>query len=136
MGTTIPEELATPEQMALLRRLRWHIERIFQRWKEQGQLDDPRGWKPERIETEFEASLLGLLIQHWLVLTGGWHWVDRSLVKIGPAIRETIRAFCLVWQKQEHLASFWTRLAQTIEKTARITSHCHQESTAHRVMRA
>jgi hypothetical protein len=136
MLTTLPEELATTDQVAMLMRLRWQIELIFKLWKDQGKLDETRGWKPERIETEFEASLLGLLIQHWLVLTVGWHWVERSLVKIGQAIRETIRAFCLVWQEQEHLASFCTRLTQTIEKTARITSHCHQESTAHRVMRA
>ena len=90
----------------------------------------------ERIETEFYAKLLGILIQHWLILTVGWHWVERSLVKIGQAIRETIRAFCLVWQEPEHLASFCTRLTHIIEKTARISSHCHQESTARRVMRA
>jgi len=136
MLTTLPQELATTEQIALLMRLRWQIELIFKLWKDQGKLDETRGWKPERIETEFYAKLLGLLIQHWLVLTVGWHWVDRSLVKIGQAIRETIRTFCLVWQEREHLATFCTRLIQTIEKTARITSHCHQESTARRVMRA
>jgi hypothetical protein len=134
--TTIPQECATTDQIATLMRLRWQIELLFKLWKDQGKLDETRGWKPERIETEFEASLLGLLIQHWLVLTVGWQWVERSLVKIGQAIRETIRTFCLVWQEREHLASFCTRLTQTIEKTARITSHCHQESTAHRVMRA
>src|SRR5215469_16234216 len=134
--TTLPEELVTTAQIAPLTRLRWQIELLFKLWKDQGKLDETRGWKPERIETEFYAKLLGLLIQHWLVLMVGWHWVERSLVKIGQAIRETIRAFCLVWQEQEHLASFCARLAQTIEKTARITSHRHQESTAHRVMRA
>ncbi len=134
--TTIPQECATTDQIATLMRLRWQIELLFKLWKDQGKLDETRGWKPERIETEFYAKLLGLLIQHWLVLTVGWHWMDRSLVKIGQAIRETIRAFCLVWQEREHLASFCTRLTRTIEKTARITSHCHQESTAHRVMRA
>jgi hypothetical protein len=134
--TTIPQECATTDQIATLMRLRWQIELLFKLWKDQGKLDETRGWKPERIETEFYAKLLGLLIQHWLVLTVGWHWVERSMVKIGQAIRETIRAFCLVWQEREHLASFCTRLTHMIEKTARITSHCHQESTARRVMRA
>jgi hypothetical protein len=134
--TTIPEDRATTDQIATLMRLRWQIELLFKLWKDQGKLDETRGWKPERIETEFYAKLLGLLIQHWLILTIGWHWVERSLVKIGQAIRETMRAFCLVWQERKHLASFCTRLTQTIEKTARITSHYHQESTAHRVMRA
>lgn len=134
--TTIPEEVATTDQIATLMRLRWQIELVFKLWKDQGKLDETRGWKPERIETEFYAKLPGLLIQHWLVLTVGWHWVERSMVKIGQAIREAIRAFCLVWQEREHLAWFCTRLTRTIEKTARITSHCHQESTAHRVMRA
>jgi hypothetical protein len=133
--TTIPEEFATTEQIAMLMRLRWQVELLFKLWKDQGKLDETRGWKPERIETEFYAKLLGILIQHWLVLTVGWHWVERSLVKIGQAIREVIRAFCLVWQEREHLASFCIRLSQIIEKTARISSHCHQESTARRLMR-
>jgi hypothetical protein len=135
MLTTLPEELATTDQIATLMRLRWQIELLFKLWKDQGKLDETRGWKPERIETEFYAKVLGLLIQHWLVLTVGWQWVERSLVKIGQAIRESIRAFCLLWQEREHLASFCTRLTQIIDKTARITSHCHQESTAHRVLR-
>lgn len=134
--TTIPQECATTDQIATLMRLRWQIELLFKLWKDQGKLDETRGWKPERIETEFYAKLLGLLIQHWLVLTVGWQWVERSMVKIGQAIRETIRTFCLVWQEREHLASFCTRLSHIIEKTARISSHCHQESTARRVMRA
>jgi hypothetical protein len=134
--TTLPEELVTTAQIATLTRLRWQIELLLKLWKDQGKLDETRGWKPERIETEFYAKLLGLLIQHWLVLTIGWHWVERSLVKIGQAIRESIRAFCLVWQEKERLASFCTRLTQIIEKTARISSHCHQESTARLVMRA
>jgi hypothetical protein len=134
--TTIPQEYATTDQIATLMRLRWQIELLFKLWKDQGKLDETRGWKPERIETEFYAKLLGILIQHWLVLTVGWHWIERSLVKIGQAIRETIRAFCLVWQERKHLASFCIRLTHIIEKTARITSHCHQESTACRVMRA
>jgi Transposase DDE domain len=134
--TTLPEELASADQIATLTRLRWQIELLFKLWKDQGKLDETRGWKPERIETEFYAKLLGLLIQHWLVLTVGWHWIERSLVKIGQAIRESIRAFCLVWQEREHLASFCTRLTRSSEKTARISSHCHQESTARLVMRA
>jgi hypothetical protein len=133
--TTLPEELATTDQIATLMRLRWQIELLFKLWKDQGKLDETRGWKPERIETEFYAKLLGILIQHWLVLTIGWHWVERSLVKIGQAIRESIRALCLVWQERERLASFCTRLTRSSEKTARISSHCHQESTAHRMMR-
>ena len=50
-------------------------------WKDRGKLDETRGWNAGRIETEVYAKLLGLLIEHWLLLRTGWQWADRSLVK-------------------------------------------------------
>jgi hypothetical protein len=86
--TTVPPEQATSEQSATLMRLRWQIELLFKLWKDQGKLDETRGWNPARSETELSAKLLGLLLAHWVLLATAWQWADRSLVKAGQTIRE------------------------------------------------
>ena len=61
-------------------------------WKSEGQLDTWGSQQPWRILCEIYAKLLALLFQHWIMLLGQWHAVDRSLTR---AIR-TLRQFA--WQ--------------------------------------
>ena len=132
--TTLPQERTTAEQVAMLMRLRWQIELVFKFWKDQGKLDESRGYKPTRLQTELYAKLLGLLVQHWLILTTGWAWVDRSLVLMGQTIREEIRILCLVWPDLAQLSDWCQVLTRLIWKTARISSHIHHPSTAYRLL--
>lgn len=128
--TTVPVAQATARQMALLLRLRWQIELVFKLWKDQGKLDETRGWNPARIETELYAKLLGLLIEHWLLLTTGWQWADRSLVKAGQIIREYARGLCLVWTECVALTRVCDLIARSLAVAGRIGSHMHQRSAA------
>lgn len=70
--TTVSSEQASAQQIVTLMRLRWQVELLFKLWKNEGKLDETRGWKAERIETGLYAKLLGLLLAHWLVLATGW----------------------------------------------------------------
>src|SRR5262249_28717415 len=54
-----------------LRRLRWQIELLFRLWKDEGQVDQTRGRKPERVLCELLAKLLGQVVQHWATLLAG-----------------------------------------------------------------
>jgi hypothetical protein len=128
--TTVPATQATTRQIATLLRLRWQIELVFKLWKDQGKLDETRGWNPARIETELYAKLLGLLIEHWLLLTTGWQWADRSWVKAGQIIREYARSLCLVWDDGAALTQVCDRIARSLAVTGRIRSHCHHRSAA------
>jgi hypothetical protein len=128
--TTVATERATCWQIGTLMRLRWQVELVFKLWKDQGKLDETRGWKPERIATEWYAKLLGLLLQHWLVLVTGWQWADRSLVKAGETIREYARCLCLMWRHQEALTWLCEQLSRSIAIAGRIVSHCQQQSAA------
>jgi hypothetical protein len=130
MLTTATPEQASAAQLGTLMRLRWQIELLFKLWKDQGKLDETRGWKPERIEVEWYAKLLGLLLQHWVLLTTGWQWADRSLVKAGQTIREYARCLCLGWHDPALLRRLLDRIAQSLAIAARIGSHCHQHSAA------
>jgi hypothetical protein len=128
--TTVPAEQASAQQILTLMRLRWQIELLFKLWKDQGKLDETRGWRAERILTELYAKLLGLLIQHWVVLATGWQWADRSLVKAGQTIREYARCLCLGWRQVETLTHLCRLIAQSLAVTGRIRSHVHQHSSA------
>lgn len=76
------------EEVFLLYGVRWQIEMLFKLWKNQGRVGDSRSEKSQRILCELYAKLLGVLVQHWLVLAGLWKMPERSLVKGCQMIRE------------------------------------------------
>jgi Transposase DDE domain len=88
--TNCPADLLTIPEALVLARLRWQIELLFKLWKSHGQLDTSRSANPARILIEIYAKLIGLLIQHWLLLLGCWSRPDRSLVKAASTVRQTV----------------------------------------------
>ena len=90
--TNVPGHLLNADEVLALARYRWQIELLFKLWKSEGQLDTWGSQQPWRILCEIYAKLLALLFQHWIMLLGQWHAVDRSLTR---AIR-TLRQFA--WQ--------------------------------------
>ena len=63
------------------------IELLFKLWKSHGAIDESRSAHPWRILCELYAKLLAMVVQHWLVLTGCWHFPNRSAVKAAQTIR-------------------------------------------------
>ncbi len=128
--TTATPAQASSAQVATLLRLRWQIEVLFKLWKDQGKLDETRGWNPARIEVEWYAKLLGLLVHHWVLLTTGWQWADRSLVKAGQTIREYARCLCRSWRDPGALRALLGAIAHSLPVAGRVRSHRHQHSAA------
>lgn len=58
-------------------------------WKQYGQIDEWCTSNPWRVLCELYAKLIGLLLQHWLILLFAWHDEQRSLVKLAQVIRDT-----------------------------------------------
>ena len=88
--TNCPPELLSIEAALVLARVRWQIELLFKLWKNEGLLDQSRSKQPLRILAEVYAKLLGLLIQHWLLLLSCWQRPDRSLTKAAATIRRNV----------------------------------------------
>lgn len=108
--TNLPvERLSVVEALALYR-ARWQIELLFKLWKAQGKLTIWRSTKPWRILCEVYAKLLGLVVQHWLLLTGAWTHANHSRWKAGQTVR----------QHAAHLASVFTNRARLTEAVATI----------------
>jgi hypothetical protein len=85
--TTAPATLVSVAEAWTLYRARWQIELLFKLWKQHGRLATSRSTKPWRMLCEVYAKLVGLVLQHWLLLLGGWQRPDRSLVHAAQTIR-------------------------------------------------
>jgi hypothetical protein len=98
--TDVPRtQLSLSEALVLLRE-RWQMELLYKLWKQDGQVDEWRTANPWRILCEVYAKLIGLLLQHWLMVLFAWQEPQRSLVKLAQVVRDT------GWTIMEALAGF------------------------------
>jgi hypothetical protein len=119
--TTVPEELLNWEEAVVLLRLRWQIELLFKLWKDDGQLDVWRSTNPDRILWELLAKVLGVLIQHWVLILSCWHDPHRSLVKAAKAFRRQIALVSTALAGDWNLTRAVERILKVVGTSARIT---------------
>ena len=78
-----------PFQAALvLLRERWQMELLYKLWKQFGQVDESRSHHRWRILCELYAKLIGVVLQHWLIVLFAWQDAQRSLVKLAQVVRD------------------------------------------------
>jgi len=92
--TTASADLLSLSEAQVVLRLRWQIDLVFKLWKQHGHLDCWRSQNPERIQCEIYAKLIGLLLQHWVLIVGCWQEPHRSVLKAAKAVQS--RAILLV----------------------------------------
>lgn len=85
--TNIPRKRANCDEIIVLLRLRWQIERLFRLWKEYGKIDESRSKKPYRILCELYAKLCAMILQQSLIQEGCWLDPLRSIVKAAASLR-------------------------------------------------
>src|SRR5256885_3553810 len=84
-----------PFQAALvLLRERWQMELLYKLWKQHGQVDEWRTANPWRALCELYAKLIGVVLQHWLIVLFAWQDAQRSLVKLAQVVTDC--AGCLM----------------------------------------
>ena len=88
--TNVPRRRLSTEQVLIILRLRWQIERLFRLWKEHGRIDEWRSKKPWRILCELYAKLCAMVIQQWLIQLGCWQDPHRSIVKAAQVVRREV----------------------------------------------
>ena len=86
-ATNLPVTKLSAEEGFALMRIRWQVELLFKLWKDEGQIDESRSHKPWRVVCEVFAKLIGLVMQHWILLTCCWQTLDRSLTKAARTLR-------------------------------------------------
>jgi len=84
--TNVPPDRLSGQEVLVVARVRWQIELVFKLWKSAGHLAHSRSAKPWRVLCEVYAKLLGLLVQHWLIVTSLWRYPDRSAWKAAQTL--------------------------------------------------
>ena len=115
--TNVPPAVLTVREALVLARARWQIELLFKLWKGHNQVAAWRSAKPWRILCEVYAKLIGVVVQHWLLLVGCWRYPDRSLPKAAQTVRAHVVALAAAlrrgcrWRLTEALEDIVTCLA-------------------------
>ncbi len=85
MLTNVPTSLLSAGEAMALMRARWQVELLWKLWKQWGAIDEWQTANPARILCELYAKLLGMLLQHWLLLLSCWEDPHRSVVGAAEA---------------------------------------------------
>ena len=117
--TSVPGDLLTPAEAAILYRARWQIELLFKRWKGQDRVAVLTGSTDDRQLVRVWARLLAALVQHWLVVAGVWGDPSKSLAKACEAVRAFAGRLLTAAAGGEDVARILTDLARVLEKTCR-----------------
>ena len=85
--TNLPPDRCDWKTIVVLYRSRWQIELLFKQWKSHNQLaTHRRGARTPEVMTVVWAKLMGVIVQHWLLLMSCWNDPRRSLMKAARAI--------------------------------------------------
>jgi hypothetical protein len=127
--TNIPRKRASYEEILVLLRLRWQIERLFRLWKEHGKIDEWRSKKPYRILCEFYAKMCAMIIQQSLIQEGCWLDPLRSIVKAAASLRRECNRIMVAFY-EGNLEQTVLSILRTLRSGCRIDRRGEFPSTA------
>src|SRR5256714_15373688 len=88
--SNVPALLLSLTEALVLLRVRWQIELVWKLWKMQGQVDEWQTQNLARILCEVYAKLLGVLLQHWLMLLSCWDDPHHSSIGVAEIGRDQV----------------------------------------------
>jgi hypothetical protein len=127
-----PDQLQGEEVM-LMARVRWQIELLFKLWKDVIDIDDWRSDHPWRILCEVYAKLIACIVQHWLMLVGQVHDLQRSLTQAAPVIQNWAWALAYSLSDRVLLAAFITHVGHILTTSCRINTSASALPTFQRI---
>jgi hypothetical protein len=120
--TNCAPELLTWKEVVVLYRARWQIELLFKLWKSHNRVaQHERDASPQRQMAVLYAKLIGVLVQHWILLTSTWSNAERSLRKAAAIVQDWIVLLSEALDDRRRLCGLLTRLEGAIADAARIS---------------
>lgn len=117
--TNCPGELLTWKEIVILYRARWQIELLFKLWKSHNYLAACRAtWSAAKRMALFWAKLMGVVLQHWLLLTSTWSNARRSEWKGATVIREWVLTLSRALDDRDALIKVLEDMIDMINATA------------------
>jgi hypothetical protein len=129
--TNCPAAELSWQAVVVLYRARWQVELLFKLWKSDNGLARCRAQAQalERLAV-FHAKLLGVLVQHWLLLATAWRLPQCSLRKAARLLREEVKALLLALDDGVRLAAALRQLQQVLDKLAHVQARKKNPSHA------
>ena len=121
----------TWKAVVVLYRARWQIELLFKLWKSHNRLAKHReGATALEVLAVFYAKLLGVLLQHWILVATAWSNDRRSLFKAAHALAEMVKEILLALRDSAALEAALLRLRDLIQKLGGTTNRTNEPSHA------
>jgi hypothetical protein len=129
--TNCTAEELTWKALVVLYRARWQIELLFKLWKSHNRLGKQReGAGALEILAVFYAKLLGVLLQHWMLVATAWQVAGRSLIRAARALAEVVKDILLALGDSAALEVALSRLRDVIQKLGGTTNRKKEPSHA------
>lgn len=127
--TNLSCQQLTISEAITLYRARWQIELLFKLWKQHGLVDESRCGTAYGKLAELYAKLLGLVVQHWLLLVSVWKYSNRSLTKASKAIRQHVPLLIAALQSKLSLEFAMHLINQSLTVCGRINPRKKKPNT-------
>jgi hypothetical protein len=121
--TNNSEEDLTWKAVVVLYRARWQIELLFKLWKSNNHLERSRaGASALEILAVFYAKLLGVVLQHWILVATAGSCESRSMLKAALALRDVVKTLLLCLEDQARMEEEMHQLAKVIKNLGGTTN--------------
>ena len=127
--TNVPSELMNLQEAQVIARCRWQVELLFKLWKQYGGIDKSRSQRPWRILCEVYAKLLGMVVQHWVLLVSCWSYANRSLAKASRTVRRHALHLAAVVAQRQLVCKTLEIIQRCLKQGCRINRRHQQPST-------
>jgi len=124
--TNVPTELLNVREIQVLARCRWQIELLFKLWKQYGRIDESRSQRPCRVLCEVYAKLLGMIVQHWILLISAWSYADRSLAKAAKTVRNHALTLAAILGHRQLVCKTLEIIQRALKRGCRINKRVKQ----------
>ena len=135
VATNLPAARLSFDQAFMVLRLRWQIELLFKLWKQHTHLETSRSRQPHRLMCEVYAKLLGLVIQHAVLLATCWDVPNQSLVKLAQSVQKsTFLLAYAIWTDPPHFEAIFRFLRFVLRSGCRLDTRKTHPSHVQRLL--
>ena len=132
--TNLPPERLSADEAQVLGRTRWHVERLFKRWKSHGQIAIWRSGKPSAIRCERYAKILAMILCQWSILVNCWAFPDRSLSTALKIVQQHALCLATAFHTSALLETALTTLARCLTVGCRMRRQRAKPPTFQRLL--